>query len=157
MNATRIFVAFAVLAVAVGCNEKKQTYTEAVQLYEMETAELLRLEARRVALTAQSDLSAGATDQLKAARDLLGANAGEMQKALREATGGLINPEDQKKADKAIEDNLKLIDQQIQADAEKASKPQPKSDESLEELDSKIAKQKERVEAARKAKEALAP
>jgi hypothetical protein len=157
MYAAKTLATVSLLALAIGCNEKKQTYTEAVQLYDMEMRELERLEKRRAELTPQPDASAGTLDQVKLARDLLGKDAGQMQKALRDAAGGLITDEDAKKTDKAIEDHLKLIDQQINAEAEKKAAPPPKSDESLAEIDEQITKQKARVEAARQAKEALAP
>jgi hypothetical protein len=163
MNAAKILAAVALLALALGCNEKRQTYAEAVQLYEAEMKELERLEKRRDDLVNASQAVEAAGVNLNSARDLIGNTAADLN-ALREATKGLIDPAAQNKADKTVEENLKKIEELTKVDeqaAKKASEAAAKAKEAAEkelpELEQQIEKQKARVESAKAAKEALAP
>jgi hypothetical protein len=152
INTTKILSACLIVSLAVGCSEKKQTYAEALQMYEAEMAELTRLEAKRDGLLGTSENLTG----MKAARELLG-SSGDLQRAMREATAGLVDETQKSKADKIAQDNLSVIDEQIEQQSKQAAKTQAKAEQELPELEKQIAKQQARVEAARRAKEALAP
>jgi hypothetical protein len=163
MMAMKILAAVSLLALAIGCNERKQTYAEAVQLYEGEMKELERLEKRRDDLERATRPVESSLNTSKFARDLVNATSSDFNK-LNEATKGLIDPALQNQANKSVEEKLKAIDELTKVD-EQAAKQQSEAlakakevaEKELPGLDQQIAKQKERVETARKAKEALAP
>lgn len=159
-RAIKFVAVVTMLSLALGCNEKKPTYMEAVQLYEAEVAELNRLEARREEMLGGATKEAESLSALKAGRELIGVNAADLQKVLGEVTPGLIDPAAQAKSDESVKKSLGEIDRQIKAQAEKVEKSAAKAKENQEklpDLDRQIEKQAARVEAARQAKEALAP
>lgn len=164
MNAAKTLALVALIALTVGCNEQKQTYAEAVQLYEGEMKELERLEKRRDDLVKAALPVESSVNNSKLARDLINSHSKDFN-ALNEATKGLIDPAAlPNKDNKTIQDNLKIIDDLTKAgeetakqQLEAAAKAKEVADKELPELEQQIEKQKGRVEAARKAKEALAP
>ncbi|MCC7084047.1 MAG: hypothetical protein IT427_03460 [Pirellulales bacterium] len=158
MTAFRIQIAWislvsSILALVLGCTEKKQTYAEAAQLYDVEMRELTRLEAERDKLV---DTAEGGLGDLKDVRDSINSLSGDFG-ALREATKGLIDPALQDKADKKVEEHHQAIDKQIEQQVKSATKAKEAAEHQLPELERQIEKQKARVETAKKAKEALAP
>jgi hypothetical protein len=152
MNAAKVLAAVSLLTLALGCKEKKQTYAEAAQLYDVEMRELTRLEERR-------DLLKGNNKDgidLKNVRDSLNSLTGDLG-ALEGLTKGLVDPAVKEKSDKAAKEYQKTLDEQIEKQSKDAAKLKEAAEEELPGLEEQIAKQKERVEAARKVKEALAP